>query len=206
MTIPRRSFLFLGLSLGLALRPMAPLGAQPAADPAAQPIEQLHAALLQAMQQAQSLGVEGRAKLLTAPVEQAFDLPGMARTAVGARWSSFTPEEQKAVAEAFRRYTIASYARNFNGFSGQSFTANRVDAQGEDKVVITTLNNPGGAPVNLTYRMRQTGGAWKIIDVLHDSISELAIRRSEFSGAVRQGGAALLVQRLNEQSDRLMRP
>ncbi|MFC7553897.1 ABC transporter substrate-binding protein [Pseudoroseomonas wenyumeiae] len=206
MSIPRRSFLFMGLSLALVLGPLAPLAAQPAADPAAQPVEQLHAALLQAMQQAQSLGVEGRAKLLTAPVEQAFDLPGMARTAVGARWSGFTPEEQKAVAEAFRRYTIASYARNFSGFSGQSFTTNRVEPQGEDKVVITTLNNPGGAPVNLTYRLRQTGGVWKIIDVLHDSISELAIRRSEFSGAVRQGGAGLLVQRLNEQSDRLMRP
>jgi phospholipid transport system substrate-binding protein len=200
MMTPRRSLPFLGLLLAL------PAMAQPAADPAAQPIERLHATLLQAMRQAQSLGVEGRARLLAPVVEQAFDLPGMARTAVGSRWSGFAAEEQQQVVEAFRRYTLASYARNFNGFSGQSFTTDRVEAQGEDKVVVTTLNNPGGAPVNLSYRMRQAGGGWRIVDVLHDSISELAIRRSEFSGAVRQGGAALLVQRLNEQSDRLMRP
>jgi phospholipid transport system substrate-binding protein len=201
MKTSRRSLLSLGLLLAAL-----PAAAQTAADPAAQQIEQLHAVLLQAMHQAQQLGVEGRARLLAPAVEQAFDLPGMTRTAVGSRWSSFSAEEQRTVAEAFRRYTVASYAHNFNGFSGQSFTTNRVEAQGEDKVVITTLNNPGGDPVNLTYRMRQANGGWRIIDVLHDSISELAIRRSEFSGAVRQGGAALLVQRMNEQSDRLMRP
>ncbi|MDJ0391096.1 ABC transporter substrate-binding protein [Roseomonas sp. E05] len=198
MSTPRRLLLALALSLAAA-----PAVAQPA-DPAAAQIEQFHRKLLEVMRQAKSLGIEGRYRELAPAVRQAFDLPAMARLAVGSRWSGFSPAEQAAVAEAFARMSIASYARNFSGFSGQSFVIDRVDAHGDEKVVASRLINPGESPVDLTYRMRNAGDGWKAVDVLHDSISELAMRRSEFSTSVRQGGAALLVQRLNELSDRLM--
>ncbi|MXP64027.1 hopanoid biosynthesis protein HpnM [Roseomonas sp. M0104] len=198
MSIPRRSCLAFGLWLAAA-----PAIAQPA-DPAAAQIEQFHRKLLEVMRQAKSLGIEGRYRALEPAVRQAFDLPAMARLAVGARWSGFSAAEQAAVTEAFTRMSVASYARNFSGFGGQSFATDRVEAHGEEKVVVTRLINPGESPVDLTYRMRDAGAGWKVIDVLHDSISELAMRRSEFAGSVRQGGAALLVQRLNELSERLM--
>jgi len=200
MTLPRRSLLALIPALaGL------PALAQPAADPAAAQIERLHQKLLEVMRQAKALGIEGRYRELAPVVQQVFDLPAMARLAVGSRWSGFSPQEQAAVTEAFTRMSIASYARNFDGFSGQSFAIDRVDAHGDEKVVVSHLINPGNAPIDLTYRMHRAGGAWKVTDVLHDSISEMAVRRSEFAASVRQGGAALLVQRLNELSDRLMR-
>lgn len=201
MILPRRSLLALAPLLAAA-----PALAQPAADPAAAQVERLHRKLLEVMRQAKALGVEGRYRELAPVVQQVFDLPAMARLAVGSRWSSFSPEEQAAVTDAFTRMSIASYARNFDGFSGQSFATDRVDARGDERVVVSHLNNPGDSPIDLTYRMHNAGGTWKVIDVLHDSISELAMRRSEFAGSVRQGGAALLVQRLNELSDRLMRP
>ena len=198
MSIPRRPVLAFGLLLAAA-----PAFAQPA-DPAAAQIEQFHQKLLEVMRQAKALGIEGRYRALEPAVRQAFDLPAMARLAVGSRWSGFSPAEQAAVTEAFTRMSIASYARNFSGFSGQSFVTDRVEPHGEEKIVKTRLINPGESPVDLTYRMRNSGSGWRIVDVLHDSISELAMRRSEFSASVRQGGATLLVQRLNELADRLM--
>ena len=47
--------------------------------------------------------------------------------------------------------------------------------------------NPDDDDVELNYRMRQVDGTWKIIDVYLDgTVSELALRRSEFSGIVKR--------------------
>jgi phospholipid transport system substrate-binding protein len=71
-------------------------------------------------------------------------------------------------------------------------------------VVQTKLTRPGGDPVSLTYRMRQVGGSWKIIDVYYGAISQLTTRRSDFAGPVASGGAAGLVTHLNQLTDKLL--
>jgi len=205
MSIARRAGLGLLLSLPLLPGTARSGQAQGAGDPAAAQVERLHEAVLGIMKNAQALGIEGRYRQIAPGVEAAFDLPAMSAYAVGSRWSSFSPAEQAQVVEAFTRMTVASYAHNFNGFSGQSFVTDRVEPRGDERIVATRLLNPGKDSVDLTYRMHQAGGTWRIIDVLHDSISELGIRRSEFVASVRQG-APTLVQRLNELSDRLMQP
>lgn len=206
MPISRRQGLLAAVLLP-ALAPVAmPRSAMAqAADPAAAQIERLHATLLDVMKRAQALGIQGRYQQLAPVVQAVFDIPAMSRFAVGSRWTSFTPQEQQAVIQAFTRMTVASYASNFDGYSGQGFETQRVEDRGDEKIVVSRLLNPSGKPVDLTYRMHQADGAWRITDVLHDSISELSIRRSEFAAPVRQG-AATLVQRLNELSDRLMKP
>ena len=45
------------------------------------------------------------------------------------------------------------------------------------------LNQPGKAGVPISYRLRQSGGGWKIIDVFYrNSISQIATRRADFAG------------------------
>ena len=74
-----------------------------------------------------------------------------------------------------------------------------------DKVVLTHMVSPHDAPVSLTYRMRESGGTWKIIDVNYDGISELNLRRSDFAAAVAAGGPAALLAHLSKLSDALMK-
>ena len=65
--------------------------------------------------------------------------------------------------------------------------------------------NPTGSPIPLAYRMRNSGGGWKIIDVFYNgSISSLAQQSSDFSGTVAKGGAPALIKKLNDQSDKLL--
>ena len=62
----------------------------------------------------------------------------------------------------------------------------------------------GEKPVNLTYRIREFGGAVKVIDVIYESVSQLATRRADFASTVNAGGAPALVAKLNAISDKLM--
>jgi phospholipid transport system substrate-binding protein len=144
-----------------------PAGAE-AADPAVAPVQALDDGLIAIMKAGKAAGVKGRASRIAPVIDRTFDLPLMTRLAVGSAWNGIAPADQKALVAAFRRLTIAQYADNFDGGSGHSLSIDpNVQARGSVRLVRTTLKSPGEAPVAIAYRLRQDGGAWKIIDVFY---------------------------------------
>jgi phospholipid transport system substrate-binding protein len=195
------------LSLTAALAGvMASAAAAATTDPAGQTIEQLDEGLIQAMKAGKPAGAPGRYKIMAPIVEQVFDLPTMVRFAVGPDWAKISPADQAALLSAFRRFTIANYAKNFNGYAGQKITVlPDVQTRGLDKLVKTKMTG-GGDDVTLNYRMRQAGDAWKVIDVYYNgSISQLTTQRSDFASSLASGGAKALIAKLDAQSDKLLR-
>ena len=194
--------------LAAAMAGIVGLSAGPAvaasADPAAAQIDAFDAALLSAMKAGKAAGVGGRARALAPAVTRAFDIPTMIKFAVGPSWPSIPAAQQQGLTEAFQRLTIASYAHNFDGYSGERFVVDpNVLTRGPDKVVTTRIASPGATPVVISYRMRQSGEAWKIIDVFYNgSISQLTTRRSDFSATLAHGGATALIAHLNTLADK----
>lgn len=196
---------FLAAALGaLAIAAASPLLAAPA-DPAVARIETLDRALIDTLKQGPSLGPKGRYRKLEPVIDAAFDLPQMTRIAVGPAWNTMSAADQEALVKAFTRLTVASYAHNFDKFGGETFTVDpAAQTRGTDKVVKSVLTPGSGAPVNLTYRMRLSGGTWKIIDVYYGAISQLTTRRADFAGPLASGGAKGLVAHLDGLSDKLL--
>ena len=62
-------------------------------------------------------------------------------------------------------------------------------------LVRTRLTEPQGEGVHLDYRLREVDGSWKICDVyLNGTVSEVALRRSEYASLInRDGWQALIV-------------
>jgi phospholipid transport system substrate-binding protein len=176
------------------------------ADPAAAKIESLDAALMEAMKAGKGAGAQGRFKLIAPTVESSFDLPAMLRVAIGPDWTKIAPADQAALTDAYRRYAVANYAKNFSGYSGQAFTISPdIQVRGVDKIVSTQLAG-GGTDVSLKYRLRDTGAGWKVIDVFYNgSISQLATQRSDFAATLSSGGAKALVAKLDAQTDKLLK-
>jgi phospholipid transport system substrate-binding protein len=198
-----RLFCSVIVALAVATVPIA-AGAQ-ASDPAAQQIEAFDAVLLDVMKQAKG-GPERRYQALEPAIERTFDLPTMTRFAVGPTWTTLTSAEQAALVQAFRRMTVATYAHNFNSYGGERFVVENVETRGPDKLVHTRLTSSGASPVMLTYRLRQSGGTWKVIDVYYNgAVSSLTGQRSEFASTLRAGGPSALVKKLGSQADDLLK-
>ena len=197
--------------LAAAMAGLITVSATPAraasADPAAAQVDALDAALLGAMKAGKAAGAEGRYRTLAPAVARAFDIPTMIRFAVGPGWSSIPAGQQQALTEAFQRLTVASYAHNFDGYSGERFEVDpNVVTRGPDKVVQSKIISAGSAPVVISYRMRQSGEAWKIIDVFYNgSISQLTTRRADFAASLAQGGAAGLLAHLDALVDKQLK-
>jgi phospholipid transport system substrate-binding protein len=176
-------------------------------DPAAAQIEAFDDAVLGVMKDAKALGIQGRYHRLEPAVTRAFDTATMVRFAVGPSWASATPAQQEALKAAFLHLTIAGYAHNFSGYSGERFDIDpRVLSRGADKVVTTHIAAPGQAPVSIAYVLRDAGAGWKIVDVLYNGgISQLATRRADFAATVQSGGPGALVTRINALVDKQMK-
>jgi phospholipid transport system substrate-binding protein len=201
--LPRYSLL--PAALGVVVIATAPVVRAAPADPAVARIETLDRALIETLKDGPALGPKGRYRKLEPVIGAAFDLPQMTRIAVGPAWSTMSAADQDALVKAFTRLTVASYAHNFDKFGGETFTVDpNVQTRGADKVVKSVLTPGSGAPVNLTYRMRLSGGSWKIIDVYYGAISQLTTRRSDFAAPLASGGAKGLVAHLDSLSDKLL--
>ena len=185
--------------IGLLTHLATPAYAQ-SGDPAA-PIAALNAALLTSMKAGRVVPFAQRAATLRPVVEAAFDLDTILRTSVGPKFASLPPADQASLREAFDRYTVDSYAGNFDSFGGEKFAIlPNPRAVGADRVVATTLTQPGGAPIRLDYVMRAEPTGWRAVDVLLDgSISRVAVQRSDFRALV-AGGAAPLIARLRAKA------
>lgn len=204
LLIARRSL----LALGLAALPLFSLHAADGDAAKAQAVvNRLHEALLATMKSAATVKFQGRAEALAPILTEVFNLPIMARVAVGPGWKDLTEDQQRRFTDAFTRMTIATYANRFDGYSGESFeTLPEAQPQQTGFMVQTRLNRTDGQPpVALNYLMRpEKEGVYRIVDVyLSGSISELATRRSEYSAILKRDGIDKLIETTESRTKQL---
>jgi phospholipid transport system substrate-binding protein len=132
-------------------------------------VESLHEVLLGCMKEADELGFQGRYDRIAAELDEAFDLPFMARVSVGAAWKELAEQERADFVDLSRRLSASNYAHNFNGYGGERFeTLSHEPAARGTIVVKTTFVQPKDDDVQFDYRLRDEGGRSRIIDVQLD--------------------------------------
>ncbi len=201
MMIPRRDML--RLAFGALIVPAAwqSTGAQEAFGAAVLPIERLDDALLAAMKDGASPFVQ-RYEALEPVIAKAFNLQAVLAESVGFAWISLSPQQKADLLAAFRRYTVSTYAANFDSYNGQSFRISPTQRRLPDgRVIVATDFVPrNGSPTALNYVMKQTALGWQVVDVLSDgSISRVAVQRSDFSTLLASGGVPALMAGLQRK-------
>jgi phospholipid transport system substrate-binding protein len=184
--LTRRSAL--AVALAAAATPCA-VRAAPAAD-AERFIEQLGAKAI-----AISQGGDPTARLdeVTALLDQAADVPLIARLVLGRHWRSLDEAQRQEFIAVFRDYILGGIARRLGGSGGVrevAVTGSR-RARGDDSMVRTevTLAN-GNPPARVDWRVRREddGDGFKILDVVAEGVSLVVTTRSEFDSAIARGG------------------
>ena len=64
----------------------------------------------------------------------------------------------------------------------------------------TEVQQHGGTPIPIDYRMHLKDGAWKVYDVTVDGVSMVASNRSSFAEEIQQGGIDALIDRLAQRN------
>lgn len=185
----------------LLVLPAVPAMAQ-GADPAVVQIEGFYDVLLATMKSGGA--AKARYEKLKPAIDKAFDLPAMTATAVGPAWATMSDADKKALTDAFGRWTIANYAKNFDSYGGEKFITEPASiARGTDHFVKSKMT--GNEPHAFNYRMHQVGSEWKVTDILLDgNISQMAQKRSDFAGTLASAGPQGLAKRINAITDQML--
>jgi phospholipid transport system substrate-binding protein len=188
-----------GLGIGLVSYPVF---AAPASG--GETVRGLYDALLNTMRNARVLSQSGRFTQLAPVIRRSFDIASMARLSVGSSWSSLTDAQRQQMTESYGRYISAIYADRFDGYAGQRFEVMAEQPAPAGVMVKSQIIKANGEPVKVDYLMRCSSDSWLISDIYVDgAISEVALRRSEFAGILRNEGIDGLIAALNRRADLL---
>ncbi len=176
--------------------PAAPAAKDPALAEA--PISELYGALEQ-ISAAPETDHATRAERLAPVVTASYDLPFMSAKVLGRFWSKLDQADQLRWIDTFSRLTIDTYAERFTGTGTETFEVMGVEPSSRDTVMVRTRIVPASEdPVSIDYRMHHRGGSWRIVDIyLNGTVSELALRRSEYSAVIKRDGLEPLIAQLD---------
>jgi phospholipid transport system substrate-binding protein len=127
-----------------------------------------------------------------------FDFARMTRLAVGQSWRQASPEQQKALVGEFRTLLVHTYASTFVAYRNQTieYRPLRMEPADTEVTVKSQINQAGGKPVTVDYRMAKGEGGWKVYDVVVADLSLVQNYRGSFEAEVRRGGVDGLVKAL----------
>jgi phospholipid transport system substrate-binding protein len=169
---------------------------------AKQVVEKFQTELIAVMKNGKQLGYAGRYDKLYEPVSNSHDLTKIARIVVGKEWEKLSEAQQQKLVDVFIRLSVASYAHNFKDYSGETFVFDSEEETTRGGVVVHShFIIPDDKPVKFDYMLKEKGNSWRIINIIANGVSDLALKRSEYTTILQREGFDALIAKINEKID-----
>jgi phospholipid transport system substrate-binding protein len=191
------------LAAALVAAPLlVPACAWAADDPAVQTVRDLYAAFAAALKDGPG-PLPARVEAVGPAIDKAFDFPAMARIAVGSKWSSFTPEQQAAIIDAFKRSLTVTYANRLARAAGGKFDVTpKVETRGAQRVVPTRVTASDGDDSEVDFVVNADNRVQDVL--LNGDVSEIAAQRNALSAPLKSGGVDGVVKFLRQRADGML--
>lgn len=163
-------------------------------------VNSLQDSLLKGMQGGKKLGFQGRFKLLAPIVERSHDLDFIAKTILGKYWTKLNREQQQIFISHFHKLSISTYAGWFKEYDGEHFKIIDQKTMPRKHVLVRSqLIQSNGDTVSFNYLLRQDKKDWRIINILADGVSDLALKRVEYRSILEQKDFKVFIDMLKKK-------
>ncbi len=167
---------------------------------AKQTVDKLNTVIIEAMKNAKQLGYKGRYAKLDPVIKETHDFVAIAQIALGSHWKALNDEQKKAFIDKLTELSIATYAAQFNGYSGESFKYDSEQAMRSNRITLHyQLVAPKEKPVVFEYVLGQSNGQWSIINIVVDGISDLALKKAQYTSVIEREGFDNLLNKLSQK-------
>ena len=115
-------------------------------------------------------------------VMSAIDLNLISQFVLSKTWKSATNDQKERYISAFKKYFISSYANKLDQYSGEKIIVTGSEEAGKYIIVDSNIIREGTdtLKINLKWRLLNTNGDIKIIDLNIEGISLVIAQREEF--------------------------
>ena len=175
---------------------------QPVDEPemsASEVITKFHKALIESMKAGEEAGYGGRYGILEPVVRESYDFKTIARTVLGSSWKTISEEERVAFVDVFSKFTIATYASRFDGYHGEKFeTISEKERRKNLRMVHSVFTDGQGKERSFDYQMLLVKKQWRIVNIAVDGISDISLKRAEYTNIIKRKGFAALLTNLKD--------
>jgi len=135
------------------------------------------------------LNATARQERVASILRRCVDVEAVGRFVLGRFWRVATPAEQQDYLRLFEASLIRNLAGRFGEYQGVRFSLGRTQSRTEDDALVsTTVTRPGSNPFNLDWRVAESGGQPKIVDLIAEGTSLRLTQRSEYASVIQRGG------------------
>jgi phospholipid transport system substrate-binding protein len=134
-----------------------------------------------------------------------FNFTRMTMLAVGRPWRDASAAQREQLVKEFRTLLVRTYSTAIEQYSNQTIEVKPAAVKSGDAeaAVRTQINQPGGQPIMMDYRMERTPQGWKVFDVSIEGVSIVTTYRSSFATEVSRSGIDGLIRSISAQNARL---
>jgi phospholipid transport system substrate-binding protein len=167
---------------------------------AKQTVDKLNTTIIESMKHAKNLGYKGRYAKLDPVIKETHDFAAIAQIALGSHWKNLTEEQKKAFIDKLSELSIATYAAQFNSYAGEDFKYESEQGMKANRVTLRyQLVAPKEKPVVFEYVLGQVNGQWAIINIVVDGISDLALKKAQYTSIIEREGFDTLLNKLGQK-------
>lgn len=164
-------------------------------------VEQLLDGLVSAAQAHGGEPVEARYEALRPVVAATHDLPYIAELTIRREWRDLSDEQRQRFVDAFERLSVMTYASRFGSLEEGMFVLGGSEPPSDGRAVVTaTLTTAQGDEIPFEYVLHEADGGWKIINILADNVSDLALKRAEYRRLLADGTIEDVIAELERQA------
>lgn len=136
---------------------------------------------------------------------QSLDLDFIGQFVLGRYWKTATPAQQKEFISTYRELNIKTWSRRFDEFKGKNFIfAGTTPSNSANQIFVnsTVPMGEGQAPAKVVWRVKETNGNMKIVDIVIENVSLAITARNEYSAFIKNNGGNIdaLIKDLKQKS------
>lgn len=117
-----------------------------------------------------------------------LDLDFIGKFVLGRYWKTSTPKQRTDFIYAYRKLNIQTWSARFNEFKGKHFEfLGTESSKSADQIFVNTqVPMDGGAPASVKWRVKETNGRLRIVDIIIENVSLAQTARSEYTAYIKK--------------------
>ena len=130
-----------------------------------------------------------------------FDFETISKLVLARNWPKLSAKQQGDFVVEFKRHLSATYWKTLEDYRNEKVVVegSRAEKNG-DVTVRSTIDSERSEPIRIDYRMRSSGGKWKVIDVIIENVSLVQNFRSQTQELIAKNGVDGLIEALRKKN------
>ena len=121
-----------------------------------------------------------------------FDMPRIARSVLGRYWAQASDAERGDFAQLFESWVVRTYAARLSQYKGETVKVLGARPEGDaGAVVASEIVHAAGPPTKVEWRVANSDGAFKILDITVAGVSMALTEREEIASAIQRSGGTV---------------